>query len=284
MRNVFMRQDTRQRVITGICLAAGLIVALFWLPLSALVYLFGIVTLVAAWEWSNLAGYIQGWARIAYAFSLGLVMFAVYRHVDFAEAPLLERVQPILNLACLWWSIALLWVMGYPSSAGLWSARPLLGLMGMLVLIPTWLALGYLLSLPHGRWLLLYFFVLVAAADIGAYCAGTLWGRRQLAAALSPGKSWEGLCGGVMACALLALVTAVALPQSKLGPAGIAAISLITALATTLGDLLESMVKRQRGVKDSGTLLPGHGGILDRMDGHTAAAPVFAMGLILAGW
>ncbi|MCY4426890.1 MAG: phosphatidate cytidylyltransferase [Halieaceae bacterium] len=279
-----MREDIRQRVITGISLAAGLIAALFYLPLSALVLLFGIVTLLAAWEWSNLAGYIQGWARIAYAFSLALVLFAVHRHVGLVEAPLVERVQPILNVACLWWSIALLWVMGYPSSTGLWSTRPRLGLMGMLVLIPTWLALVYLLFLPHGRWLLLYFFVLVAATDIGAYCAGKLWGRRQLAAALSPGKSLEGLCGGVTACALLALVTAVALPQPKLGLGGIAALSLITALASTLGDLLESMVKRHRGVKDSGTLLPGHGGILDRVDGHTAAAPVFALGLILVGW
>jgi phosphatidate cytidylyltransferase len=176
-----------------------------------------------------------------------------------------------------------LWVMGYPASATLWSTRPMLGLMGVLVLVPAWLAVVYLLHLDSGRWLLLYMFVVVAAADIGAYFSGKRFGKRKLALAVSPGKSWEGVWGGLVVCGLLAWLTHVLASPLQLKLAELVAIVLITALVSVLGDLLESMVKRQRGVKDSGTLLPGHGGILDRIDGHTAAAPVFALALILVG-
>ncbi len=278
-----MKTALKQRIITGVGLAVGLILAVMYLPLPGLAVLFGLAMMIAAWEWSNLAGYGQGWARVAYAFAHGLIMLAVYEHCGFSEAFQLEMIQPILGLACLWWSIALLWIMGYPASATLWNTRPMMGLMGLLVLVPAWLAVLYLLNQANGRWLLLYMFVVVAAADIGAYFAGKRFGRRKLALAVSPGKSWEGVWGGLMACALLAWLTYTLVQPPQLSLMGFVAIVLFTALVSVLGDLLESMVKRERGVKDSGTLLPGHGGILDRIDGHTAAAPVFALGLILAG-
>ena len=274
----------RQRVYTSVALAVGLLAALWLLPPAALALLFGLVVLLAAWEWSNLAGYEQGWARLAYALSLGLIMLAVYRHAGLADTPQLERVQTLLHLACVWWALALLWVMSYPRSAPLWNTCPRRGLMGMLVLIPPWLALVHLLHFPGGRWLVLFFIALVAAADIGAYFVGRRWGRRKLAVALSPGKTWEGFWGGVSACALLALVFCLVWPLPGSEWAGVFAVVLTTGLASVLGDLLESMVKRQRGVKQSSSLLPGHGGILDRIDGHTAAAPVFALGVILVGW
>lgn len=278
-----MKTLLKQRILTGIGLAVGLVLVVLYVPLPVLAALFGFAMLIAAWEWSNLAGYVQGWARLSYAFAHGLIMFAVYVHCGFSDAFQLEMIQPILGLAGLWWSIALLWVMGYPASATLWNTRPMLGLMGILVLIPAWLAVLYLLNQTNGRWWLLFMFVVVAAADIGAYFSGKRFGRRKLAMAVSPGKSWEGVCGGLMVCALLAWLTYILAQPSQLSLTGFMAIVLCTVLVSVLGDLLESMVKRQRGVKDSGTLLPGHGGLLDRIDGHTAAAPVFALGLILVG-
>jgi phosphatidate cytidylyltransferase len=160
----------------------------------------------------------------------------------------------------------------------------MLGLMGLLVITPAWLSVVFLLSYSYGALLLLYMVVVVALADIGAYFAGRAWGKRKLALKVSPGKSWEGVWGGLAACTALGCVTFLVLRPPQLGVVGILAIVLSTAMASVLGDLLESMVKRHRGVKDSGAILPGHGGLLDRIDGHTAAAPVFALGLILAGW
>ncbi len=279
-----MKTALKQRIITGLSLAVALVAAVIYLPVQALAVVFGLGILIAAWEWSNLAGYMQHWARAAYAFAHGLIMVAVYEHCGFAGTVDLTAVQPILGLAGLWWSIALLWVMSYPGSATFWNTRPMLGLMGILVLIPAWLAIIYLLEDPQGRWLLLFMFVIVAGADIGAYFSGKQFGKRKLALAVSPGKSWEGVWGGLVVCALLALLVSNWIQPPQLSQGAILAIVLTTAFVSVLGDLLESMVKRQRGVKDSGTLLPGHGGILDRIDGHTAAAPIFALGLILAGW
>ena len=160
----------------------------------------------------------------------------------------------------------------------------MLGLMGALVLLPPWLSVVYLLSYDIGRLLLLGMVVVVAFADIGAYFAGKRFGRRKLAPAVSPGKSWEGFWGGFLLCQLTAVAASLLLPIPQLSLVGLMAIVACSSLASVLGDLVESMVKRHRGVKDSGVLLPGHGGFLDRIDGITAAAPVFALGLILAGW
>jgi len=126
--------------------------------------------------------------------------------------------------------------------------------------------------------------VLVAIADIGAYFSGRRFGRTKLAPRVSPGKSWEGVVGGLCACTVLAVSAHVLLRLEQPSLQAMIAIALAGAAASVVGDLLESMVKRQRGVKDSGTLLPGHGGVLDRIDGITAAGPVVALGLILAGW
>lgn len=273
----------RQRVITGLVLAAVLVAAVAFLPLPWLALFFASVAMIAAWEWSDLAAYQSLWARSLYVGLTALLMLLLYHACELGAKPALANVQSLLGVACLWWAIALLWVKSYPASARLWGTRPMLSLMGVLVLVPAWLAVVFLLSYPRGGLLLLYMVIVVAGADIGAYFAGKRWGRRKLAVAVSPGKSWEGFWGGVIACALLALIVFFGVP-TELGLVAILAVVLSCSLASVLGDLVESMVKRHRGVKDSGTLLPGHGGLLDRIDGHTAAAPVFALGLILAGW
>jgi phosphatidate cytidylyltransferase len=273
----------RQRVITALVLAAVLVSAVAFLPVPWLALFFAAVAMIGAWEWSNLASLEAYSARGLYTCLHGLLMLAAYLYCNLGGQPVLENVQSLLGVACLWWAIALLWVKSYPASGSLWGNRAMLGLMGVLVLLPAWLSVVFLLSYPQGGLLLLFMVILVAAADIGAYFSGKRWGRRKLAVEVSPGKSWEGFWGGVLACALLAVLVHFAVP-SNLGLAATLAVVLGSSLASVLGDLVESMVKRHRGVKDSGVILPGHGGLLDRIDGHTAAAPVFALGLILAGW
>jgi phosphatidate cytidylyltransferase len=271
-------------VITAVILVVTLITAVLTLPLAGLALLFGGVVAIAAWEWSRLMSLEAIWARLLYVAAMAGLLGLIYGYCRLGAEPQREEVQSLLGVAGLWWAIALLWIKGYPASARLWGSLPMLSLMGALVLAPAWLAVIYLLSFEQGGYLLLYLVVVVAAADIGAYFAGHRWGQRKLSPDVSPGKSWEGFWGGMAACATLALLTHLFLPAGRLGLPGILAIVLSAALASVLGDLLESMVKRHRGVKDSGVLLPGHGGFLDRIDGYTAAAPVFALGLILAGW
>lgn len=274
----------RQRVITAVVIVALLLGALIFLAQPGLALVFAVVVAVAAWEWSRLAGLKSVAPQIAYVFVVVAAMFGLWEYCQFAGVTRVDQVQAVMGVACLWWTIGLLWVMGYPASAHLWGALPMLSLMGLLVLVPAWLAVVFLLGYDNGGLMLFSMVLVVAGADIGAYFSGKRWGRHKLAPAVSPGKTWEGFFGGMAGCSLLALVFWWQLPAGKLGFGAILAIVLCTALASVLGDLLVSMAKRHRGMKDSSQLLPGHGGFLDRLDGYTAAAPVFALGLILADW
>ncbi len=279
-----MRDKLKQRIVTGLALAGSLLAAVALLPLPALAGIFALVVSIASWEWSRLAGYRALWLRVAYlALAIG-AMAGLYFYADLAGTPRLEQLQPVLGLACLWWAIALLWIKTYPMSGALWGTGPMLGLMGLLVLVPAWLSAVFLLSYEHGKLMLLAMIILVAGADIGAYFSGHRFGKTRLAPTVSPGKSWEGVVGGQLTCISLALLAHFLLELERISLAGIIAIAVVGAAASVVGDLLESMVKRHSGVKDSGTILPGHGGFLDRIDGITAAAPVVALGLILAGW
>ncbi len=159
-------------------------------------------------------------------------------------------------------------------------------LMGLLILAPAWLAAVYLLSFPRGGTLMVAMALIVAAADIGAYFSGKAFGKHKLAPDVSPAKTWEGFWGGVLACLLLSLAVWYLLPPQKqhIGLISVVTVVLITGIASVVGDLTVSMVKRQSGIKDSGNILPGHGGVLDRLDSLCAAAPVFALGLLMVEW
>ncbi len=277
----------KQRVVTALILVGALVACLYYLNVAGLALVFGLVVAAGSWEWSRLAGLESVFSRSAYVLLAAMCMTALFYYCSLAASPLRETVQPFLGLACLWWSIALLWIKGYPGSAVLWGSRPMRALMGLLALIPAWLAAVYLLTYPMGALLLVALVANVAAADIGAYFTGRSFGRHKLALEVSPGKTWEGFWGGMVSVMLLAVVvfyTAPAVQFDRVGLGGVLSVALITALASVVGDLLESMVKRQSGMKDSGSLLPGHGGFLDRLDSLCAAAPVFALGLILADW
>lgn len=272
----------KQRVITGLVLAVSFFTALFALPTYGFIALTTVVLAYATWEWSHLAGLTSRAERGLYLFAVLAIAATLSVYLGFEHNILLdENPRFLLLLACIWWAIALLWVQGYPSSAILWGRRWVCLLMGVFVLLPMWLAFAGLMSLAEGPQLVLTIVLLVALADIGGYFVGRAIGRTKLAPRVSPGKTWEGLLGGQMAIVIVVVASGWFLnfEASRIGLwLGLA---MVTGLASVLGDLLESMVKRHRGVKDSGTILPGHGGVLDRIDGLTAALPVFSLVLSL---
>jgi len=262
----------RQRVITGLIMVAGFLAAIAFIPVPGLALLFGIIVSLGGWEWARLAGWNSPVSRGLYVIVLVACMGLLYQACKLGGEPAAKDVQPFLGLACLWWSVALLWVMR--------------SLMGLLILALAWMSAIFLLSLSRGGMLMVAMVLVVATADIGAYFSGKRFGKHKLALAVSPAKTWEGFWGGVLACLLLSILAWYLLPvqMAHIGFGSVAAVVLVTGVASVVGDLSVSMVKRESGVKDSGNLLPGHGGVLDRLDSLCAAAPVFALGLLLVGW
>lgn len=265
---------TKQRIITAAILIPLFLGVLFFLPPQAFLFFTAFAILGGAWEWSNFMQVKSKWGRLVY---LLLVL------IGMITAAIFIMVPTILGTAMGWWLLAFLLVAAYPR--GTWWARGAVyrGLMGLMVLIPCWVAINYIRAQVDGIFILLYLFVLIWGADSAAYFAGRAWGKRKLAPAVSPGKSIEGLLGALASTVVIAVI-ALLLTKQPVGewPFGIL-LSLITVLFSVLGDLFESALKRQAGLKDSGKLLPGHGGLLDRIDSLTAAAPVFAFGAWLLG-
>ncbi|BBM00024.1 phosphatidate cytidylyltransferase [Microbulbifer sp. GL-2] len=268
----------KQRIITALVLLVLFAGVLFFLPIQWYTLVFVAVVLLGGWEWANLSNLNRA-LRFVFLALLGgtLVLTAQYVFSMEFGSPDIDRARQILAVACGWWALAFLWVQSYPASAMLWGNRWVRGMVGLLVLVPSWLSLVILRGLDHGAWLVLYVVAIVVAADVGAYFVGRKYGRRKLAREVSPGKSWEGFFGGLGACLILALGTSflfeLPLKNTLLFTFGV----LVTALASVIGDLLESMFKRHRGVKDSSHILPGHGGVMDRLDSLSAALPVFTM-------
>lgn len=276
----------RQRVITGLVMAGLFLGSVVFLPPLILALVFAVLVALGGWEWARLAGWNSVFARALFTLALAAVLLALYVYAGLGSQPSQAEVQPLLGLACLWWSIALLWVKSYPASAVLWNGRIMRSMMGLLILSTSWLAAVYLLTFPRGGLLLVAMVVVVTATDIGAYFTGTSFGRHKLVVRVSPAKTWEGFWGGMGCALLLALLLWWAIPaqMAHVSLAAVIAVVLATALASVVGDLTVSMIKRESGVKDSGGLLPGHGGLLDRLDSLCGAAPVFTLGLLLAGW
>lgn len=261
-----------------------LVGVLIYLPPTSIAVFFAILVLVATWEWGQLAGLSSLISKALFTVASALLMLTVAWYCQLASESINStRVRDILGAACLWWGIALLWVKTYPGSAVLWGAVMIRVLMGFFTLVPAWLAIAYLSFQEHSTALILTLIAIVVSADSGAYFIGKAWGRSKLAPKVSPNKSWAGFWGGLACSSVLALLAWSVLPLSiTLGQ--VLAVAVVTSLASVLGDLLESMVKRQQGVKDSGVMLPGHGGMMDRLDSLSAASPVFALCLILIGW
>jgi len=264
------------RTLTALALLLVFAAALLFLPqwLWALVLLPGL--LIASSEWAVLAGLGRN-GRIAYVLltlvsALAFFFFAVDGGGEAHRAELW-----VYGLSCAFWiAIAPFWLHGR------WTVRVpvVLGLVGWIALVPLWLGLVQLQPYPY---VLLMFMGVVWIADTAAYLSGKRWGRRKLAPRISPGKSWEGVAGAAAALLIYyAAIWAIVAEPARVFPAG-AGLALFAALLplSIEGDLFESWMKRQVGVKDSGTLLPGHGGLLDRIDGLTSTIPAAALAFFL---
>lgn len=239
-----------------------------------------IITL-GAWEWGNMSGFEQQPGRVAYAAVIATILYCL---LDVSA-------EPVLWLAFVWWVVCFLLVRTYPVGSERWGGMPARALMGVLVLVPAWVGLNHLRagvfqfgSTDNNLLLILYVFCVVWVADIGAYFAGRAFGKAKLAPRVSPGKSWAGVYGGLIAVGVFALIVSMLASASVMETIMLVVATLVTGLVSVLGDLLESMLKRFRGIKDSSGLLPGHGGIMDRVDSLTAAIPVFALIITQLGW
>ena len=270
----------KQRVITAIALVLGLLALLFTLNPLNFSLVVGPVVLLAGWEWANLMGLRAKGHKLAYITLLALTLVIAGLSLHLFGTLNISLGQTLCLIASVLWAVIFLWVQGYPSSAILWSPRPILGLLGLVLLSTTWVAIVVIIHQPHGPWLLLFAFAVVALADIGGYVAGNLFGKHKLAPQVSPGKTWEGFFGGLFLQCILIASMASFMPE-KITVVMLLALVIPVSLYSVLGDLFESMIKRHSGVKDSGTILPGHGGVLDRIDGLIAALPLFILLFLL---
>jgi phosphatidate cytidylyltransferase len=262
----------KQRIMTALLLGLPVIAVLLWLPRMLTVVLFAVVVMLAGWEWSAMAQLRQRWVRAVYLLVLAIGMAFSWYYVRAVVS-----LQWFLLGALAWWLIALLWIVFRPLSV----PRGAAVVAGVLVLVPAWFTLALLhLKLPAGPQWVLFLFLMVVSADIGGFLFGRHFGHTKLAPRVSPGKTWEGVAGGLVLSMAVALAGAnwFAMP---IGPFML--LCLLTVVVSIVGDLTESLFKRHAGLKDSGNLLPGHGGVLDRIDSITAAAPVFLSGLLHLG-
>jgi phosphatidate cytidylyltransferase len=277
------RSGLKQRVLTAIVLVPLLLAGMFFLPTLAWALLMSVPAVLGALEWSRLAGYRRG----------GSVLFTIVVGGTCLGFIVLGALAPSLSartaaasvmlylLALMFWSIAApVWLF-----RGWRVTQPLvLGATGWIVLMPAWLAIVALQRTPA---LLLAVVLAVWFADIAAYFAGRRFGRRKLAPQISPGKTWEGVIGAFVAVLLYGLVASFVLLQpsaTAYGRAGMLIFFVAVTVLGIVGDLFESWIKRVAGAKDSGNLLPGHGGILDRVDSLTSTLPFAALYFLPAPW
>ncbi|MGH8250611.1 MAG: phosphatidate cytidylyltransferase [Steroidobacteraceae bacterium] len=261
-----------QRILTAVGIALVLALVLLVLPPPYALVGLALLILAGAWEWALFAGLIRPVARIAYlaacAAAMATLWFGTERAVDF------ERVMLVTMLG---WILLFGWIVFAPRTSVAWLAA----FAGLWALAPTWLALARLfVQGERGHELVIFVLVLAWAADIGAYIAGRKFGRLRLAPVVSPNKTWEGVIGGMVAGLLVALAGRAWFDLPALG---FLSLCIAAILVSVVGDLLESMFKRQRGLKDSGSWLPGHGGVLDRIDSLTASVPLLTLGLVWLG-
>lgn len=266
----------KTRVVTALVLLAVFSAALFLLPAWGWAAFALAVVAAAAHEWAALARQ-GGAARLAYAGGITLAAAAILVVTGLGAGATHHPAATWLYVAsaAFWLLGATAWLRTLPQHP----SAALVLMLGCLVLLPTCVALVALRNV--GPWILLMFMALVWIADIAAYFAGRAFGRHKLAPRVSPGKTWEGVIGAFVATTAYALLLR-ALAPVDLAPAvaaGVAAVVLVWVLtgASVVGDLLESAMKRQAGLKDSGTLLPGHGGVLDRIDALTSVLPLAAL-------
>ncbi|CAM4108206.1 phosphatidate cytidylyltransferase [Pseudoalteromonas byunsanensis] len=278
----------KQRILTSVVLAPLAMLLVFYTPLALFSFIAGAIVLLGAWEWSAFIGLSSVKQRSSFVILMSGVLLLLHLHWPITtlwqEGRLLADANYVFTLAFAWWLVATFLIVKYPRMAKAWNEGIVMrAVAGLLTLVPLWLALNVLRSAEYqqahqyGSTLIMVVLGIVWSADIGAYFAGKNFGKHKLMPNVSPNKTIEGLIGGaITAVIFVVLFCYFAQVEQRLWPI-YAVMTLFIALFSAVGDLLESMFKREVGLKDSGSCLPGHGGILDRIDSLTAAAPIFAL-------
>lgn len=274
----------KQRIITALILVPLMIGGIFYLPQPYFELFIGLIVVLGAWEWANMAGLEKAPQRIVYATAVGGIMLV--SHLLQAQ---FDLYQLILAAGVAFWCVAFFFITQYPKMSNIWGSVPARMIIGLLVLLPMWVGFIELKQMLWSSSFIVFVLFIIWGADTGAYFAGRAFGKRKLAPKVSPGKSWAGVYGGVATTLLLAagfgyyLETEHYIPLLGINWVNLFVITLITTAVSVTGDLVESMFKRHRGIKDSSNLLPGHGGVMDRIDSMAAAIPVFAFLLMWLG-
>jgi len=269
----------KQRIITALLITPVAIALLLYVPAAVTAAIIGGLCLIAAWEWTRLSGLRSRPLRAVLVAAAALIMAALWYCTN------LVVWWTLIGAGCVWWFVALLWLRNFSFAAAPTRENAALKVVaGALTVLPAWAGLMRILvtqDTPH-TWALYSLFV-VWAADSFAYLAGKRWGRSKLAPNISPGKTREGVYGALVGCACVAAIGGSLQHVHGTTLLLLVLFSLIAAAFSVIGDLFESMIKRHAGVKDSGALFPGHGGVCDRLDGVFAALPIFALSKALLG-
>ncbi|MFP3014125.1 MAG: phosphatidate cytidylyltransferase [Arsenophonus sp.] len=275
--------NLNSRIITSIILVPLVIAALFFLSPNMFGYIIIIICSLAAWEWSQCIGWTEQIKRIICAILFGIsLLWLQLSFQDLSKLIMEPLIVYILSAGLIWWFVAIILVVTFPTSARLWSKSVILKILfGILTILPFYCGILVLKSVDYninnfiGAWWVLYVILLVWSADIGAYFFGHLFGKHKLASKVSPGKTLEGMLGGLITASIIAWLFSLSIPVLFISK-NLLFCSVVVVIISVFGDLAESMFKRQSGIKDSSRLIPGHGGVLDRIDSLTSAIPVFA--------
>jgi len=292
-----------QRIITASILASLIALAVFQLSIESFSLVLGLIALLAAWEWSNLAGIDSLFKRGLFLLALILPMLGIHFWTQILELIALSfdwtdvrtysgALEWLVIAPVLFWILVMILIRKTPAGILHMNIKPAYKLLiGWFVLLAAWMFLSRLKAF-YGAEMMMYFLLLIWTADVAAYFAGKKWGTVKLSPEISPGKTVQGMYGALAAGVVCAVGLNIFLKVTYGAEITYGVLqyetafdfillSVLTVLISIYGDLFFSLAKRQRGVKDSGSLLPGHGGILDRIDSIVAAAPFFYAGVLL---
>jgi len=270
----------KQRVITALLLLPLVMALIFAAPAAWFLALLAIVLLGCSWEYSRMAGVSSQSGGYLLTLVQAIILATLFWYKDHWATD----ISLYLSICCVVWLLLFVRLPLYRPDTPLDNTYRTISVTTAILSITTgWFALSWIRLQPEGAWLILLLLLIVWAADTGAYFSGIAFGKRKLAPNISPGKTLAGLLGGLVAAPLVALLAAYLMPFDSVEPVPLVLLSLVTALVSVGGDLMISLHKRTSGIKDSSKLLPGHGGMLDRLDSLLAAAPFFALGLLVSG-
>jgi len=268
-----------QRLLTALLLVPLVVAGVLLLDSPIVAAILAAAILVGAYEMARLAKLQRLRAQGGFMLLVAAALWLGWRYLASVDLQVLQWAMTA------WWTLVTVSLVARRSElARIERARPTVLMLGGLVLVMAWLSIVTLHARStSGPALVLYLFVLIWVADSAAYFTGRAFGRRKLSPFVSPGKTWAGAVGALGGAVISALLLSATGVAGEATPVALIVLSVLVAIISIGGDLWESRLKREAGVKDSGRLLPGHGGMLDRIDSLLAAAPVFALGAHLVG-